>query len=187
MKKQLITVIILFAALNVFSQQEDKIKFGIKTGIAFTNTKLVYVNDPPLGSLQTKNGFILGCFLNISFSKNVVFQPSVLYVGKGYNNYYYYAYHYLEIPLNILYKTQTKSGIFLLGGGVSPAFILSTYSGNQIKKFDFGINVLAGYQLPIGFSINVGYTYGLLNLSNNKNYISNIQNKYLGLTVGYEF
>jgi len=95
--------------------------------------------------------------------------------------------HYLEIPLNIHYKAQTKRGIFLSGGGVSPAFILNNYYGNQIKQFDLGINILTSYLWPMGFSINLGYTYGLLNLSSNKSYISKIQNKYFSLTAGYEF
>ena len=83
---------------------------------------------------------------------------------------------------------QEKKGIYFWGGGLSPAIVLNRYlNGSEIKSFDLGINVLAGYQFPMGFSINLGYTYGLLNLSSNKSYISKIQNKYFSLTTSFEF
>ncbi len=184
--KKLCSVLPLFLlVMNVYSQQERIVKFGVKAGVAFAALKQDYVDNSSSSNSVMKPGLIFGGFANIAISKSIFFQPSILYVSKRYD--YYNRNHYLEIPLNILYKAQTKRGIFLTGGGVSPAFILNNYYGNQIKQFDLGVNVLVGYQLPIGFSINLGYTYGLLNLSSNKSYISKIQNKYFSLTAGYEF
>ncbi len=184
--KKLCSVIPLFLlVMNVYCQQETSVKFGIKAGVAFATLKQDYIDSSFSSNSVVKPGLIFGGFANIAISKSIFFQPSILYVSKRYD--YYNRNHYLEIPLNILYKAQTKRGIFLSGGGVSPAFILNNYYGNQIKQFDLGIGVLVGYQLPIGFSINLGYTYGLLNLSSNKSYISKIQNKYFSLTAGYEF
>ncbi len=190
MNKKILGILIVFFSINANSQTENKVKFGIKTGLAFSSTRQEYVNDGSPGPLQTKTSLLLEMYLNVAVNKSLVFQPAVVFLTKGAVNSYGYGegINYFEIPLDILHKLPVKNGMFFLGGGLSPAFRVSNYySGDDIKQFDLGLNVLATYQTPIGFSINLSYTYGLLNLSNNKTYITNYQNRYLSVCAGYEF
>lgn len=59
----------------------------------------------------------------------------------------------------------------------------TTYS----LKPEFGVNGLIGYELAIGFSLNLNYNYGLSNASKDKQYVTKISNHYLGVTLGYSF
>ncbi len=194
MKTHICFILFLFCTINSYSQPAYKITHGIKAGVAFADIKMNYVNNSSSPGIKMKTDIVVGSYLNIAANKHLVFQPALLYVGKGTRDSrqdfysYPYKFNYLEIPLNMLYKSQVKNGIYFIGGGLSPAFLLNNKEfRNEIKSFDLGINVLAAYMLPIGFSINLGYTYGLVNLSNNKEYISNIQNRYFSIAAGYEF
>ena len=195
MKKQFCIILLLFLTSNIYCQQVKKIIFGIKTGAAFAKSKMDYVSNGSSPNIKMKADIMGGVFVNIYLNKNISLQPALLYVPKGgresiYSGEYYpLRYTYIETPLNIVYKTKASSGTFYFGGGLSPAFRIKSYlfGNDDVKDFDVGINVLAGYMVPLGFSINHNYTYGLLNLSIDKNYASKIQNRFVGVTAGYEF
>ena len=194
MKKKLCCSILLLLTMNAYCQQASTIKFGIKLGAAFAKSKLEFTNNSVPYNLKTKIGLMAGCYVDFLVNEKMLFQPALLYVRKGAKEQtgYRYSpsliYNYLEIPLNILYRSPTKNGRYFFGGGLSPAIKLSSYIyGSELKSFDLGLNVLTGYQFPIGFSINLGYTNGVLNVSNMKEYIGKIQNRYFSLTIGYEF
>lgn len=207
MKKILIFFAIIIVHPSVLGQlsdrqdketSNDKIKFGIKAGVAIANTKVEYntTTTPGNGKPKSKLGAMAGVFARLALGNKACFQPELLMVGKGMkenNQNYFYRNDltYLELPLNILYKPSGSKGSFFIGGGPAPAFYIGEnvfYSGYQsVKKFDVGINVLTGYELPIGFSINLNYTYGLLNISENKVDVPVIKNRSFGLTVGYTF
>lgn len=67
--------------------------------------------------------------------------------------------------------------------GVSIDKSYSLYS----TKTDFSINAMAGYEIEIGFSLNVNYTYGLTNLNIEDQTGLKYSNRYVGITVGYSF
>ncbi len=196
MKKKALLIPFFLTVINAYSQSGSKIKFGIKIGVAFAKSKLEYP-DNSLYKFQTKSGLIAGGYADFGINKNVTFQSALLYVRKGviegtqsyqYNYRSGKLYNYLEIPVNILYSSPAKKGNYFIGGGLSPAIKLNNYLyGDELKSFDLGVNLLAGYKFPIGFSINLGYTHGLLNVSGFKDYISKIQNKYFSIIAGYEF
>ena len=205
------STLIFFAAIilptSVFGQlrsregketSNDKIKFGIKAGVAIANTKIEYNTTTMPGNNKptSKLGALGGGFARMPFGNKACFQPELLMVGKGMkesNQYYPYRTDltYLELPLNILYKPSGSKGSFFIGGGPAPSFYIGEsvfYSGiTRVKKFDVGINILTGYELPIGFSINLHYTYGLLNISQNRTDIPVTKNRCFGFSVGYIF
>ncbi len=186
MKKISLGFLIVFFSFNANSQTENKIRFGLKTGLAFSSTRQEFLNNAGPVTLESKTSLLIEMYLNVKINERLYFQPAVIFLSKGPR--YSYGTNYFEIPLDILHKLSLKNGMFFLGGGLSPAFKVSTsYGSDDIKRFDLGLNALATYQTPIGFSINLRYTYGLLNLSNNKTYITNYQNRYLSVCVGYEF
>ncbi len=58
-----------------------------------------------------------------------------------------------------------------------------------LKRFDFGGNILAGFQSSMGLTFNVGFTLGLSDISRNQPGTDNYTQKNHGLTfkVGYMF
>ena len=119
--------------------------------------------------------------------------------------------NYLELPLNIVYNTEAGSGKFFFGAGPSIGFGLSgtdkstegsnvTSTGvkfdgktdaeandnkDHLKAIDFGFNLLAGYKFENGLFANIGYAFGLNNISP-ENGVSQ-KNSGLCLKVGYMF
>ena len=192
-----------FSQLSSLEEKETsgkKINFGIKAGIAVATAHKEYdaslYPDPPKAKSIT--GVTGGVFLQVPINQKVSFQPELQLIGKGlktkdvYNSFYYpEKTTYLELPLNILFKPVSPKGSFFIGGGPAPAFYIGENvfysSGSGIKKFDFGINFLTGYEIPIGFSINLHYTHGLKNISGDKSYVPVLKNRCFGITVGYVF
>ena len=174
----------------------DKIRFGIKAGVAIASLKIEYDPAVTAGDHKSKGGALAGIFLQMLLGKTASFQPELLVIGKGTKensqNYFYRTdLTYLELPLNLLYKKSTAKGSFFIGGGPAPSFYIGEsvfYSGYQgFKKFDVGVNILAGYELPIGFSINLHYTHGLLNITYDRTNVPVIKNRCAGISVGYIF
>jgi len=113
----------------------------------------------------------------------------------------------LDIPVNAVAKFPTgASGNFFVGAGPYVGFALSgknkasgnvggaegrtewdvefgSGDGDELKRTDFGVNFLAGYQLSNGFQINAGYGLGLTNLSP----VSNLSTKNRVWSVGIGF
>ncbi|MGE8377874.1 MAG: porin family protein [Sphingobacterium sp.] len=113
----------------------------------------------------------------------------------------------LDIPVNAVAKFPTgASGNFFVGAGPYVGFALSgknKASGNvggaegrtewdvefgsgadkNLKRTDFGVNFLAGYQLSNGFQINAGYGLGLTNLAPTDN--GSIKNRVWSVGIGF--
>lgn len=190
-----------FAQLQTLIGEEtinDKVRFGIKVGIAFSNVQTTYSQtyNPGYEKPGFKRGIIAGGYANIILNKNFIFQPAILMINKGMeekNQYSSYPtnLNYVELPLNLLYNSTSPKGSFFIGGGPALSYYTGEtlfYSGyNELKKLDFGINLLTGYEIPIGFSLNIHYTYGLPNVSGNKEYIPELKNRSIGLAIGYTF
>lgn len=207
MKKRVLFFMILsFPALcycqlwNLIGKEteNDKIRIGIKLGLAFSNVQVEYNENmnPDIEESSTHTGLIGGFYLNIELNKKLSFQPAVIMVSKGMNLTHQYFetrknLGYLEMPLNLLYKSTSSKGSFFIGGGPAPSVLPGrshTYSGyTDVKRFDFGINFITGYEIPIGFSLNFNYTHGLPNISGNKEFMPVFRNRSFGFSVGYTF
>lgn len=193
MKETIIVAILIFLSANVCGQHM-KIKPGIRAGVALANSRLTFADNFSSPDPKMKVGLLGGGFLNIYLKDNLILQPGVHYIRKGYRDrgygdrYYNYSVNYFEFPVNIVFKPGKKSSPYFFGGGLSPALNSKRDDDySQEKKFDLGLNVLAGYGFPIGFSINFGYTHGLLNVAANRVYIKEIYNRNFFGTVAYEF
>ncbi len=121
---------------------------------------------------------------------------------------------YLEIPINAVYKT----GSFYVGAGPYIAYALSgkwkekykedfgdgdiesdmdsgkiLFSGEYAyyKRADFGINILAGYQLNEKISLGANYGLGLSNLDKDRDLENqaywSFKNRVFSVSVGYSF
>ncbi|HWK59293.1 MAG TPA: porin family protein [Parapedobacter sp.] len=114
---------------------------------------------------------------------------------------------YLEIPVNAVARFAAGSGNVFVGAGPYYGFALSgktkweaSFDGEtesdeedvefgngdgETKRGDFGVNLLAGYELSNGFNIHLGYGLGLGNLSNETDV--KVNNRVFSVGVGFSF
>ncbi|MGZ5220569.1 MAG: porin family protein [Chitinophagaceae bacterium] len=186
--------------------------FGITAGASLANTHFK-AGDISI-SADNKIGLTAGLVVDIPFTENFSFQPALNYVQKGYKveisdeNYKdKLTLHYVEIPLNILFKPQMQKVRFFVGAGPSIALALSgkekeedngstnTYKykfGNNpdehdMKRLDFGANFITGIETKSGFLVAVNYNLGLSNVAPGDSDDGTIKNRYFGFKVGYLF
>ena len=181
-------IIALFTTNFSFAQRPV---IGLKLGLAVSHSAIDQ-NTPEPNSSSSINGvgILGGVYLDIPISNEIVFRSGAEIVSKGSNriNSYYYPprFTYLDIPLNVLYKSNSSHGHLLAGGGPVLGIPFQPYYGYTLKT-DVGLNGTIGYEFPIGFSFSVNYCYGLNNVSKNKDLATKISARYLGLSVGYSF
>ncbi len=189
-------------------------QFGITGGATFSTLKFKYKTAGSLNpSIDSKIGFTLGVFTDVPLSTNFNFRPGLNYTQKGgkitetvvggptiTSTNFKMTLNYLELPLDFIYKA---TGGFFVGAGPSLAYLLSgknKYSdgspdyklkiGNDktnddIKAFEFGGNLLAGYQLSNGIFFSVNYNLGFSDLSLQSE--ASLKNNYFGIRVGKKF
>ncbi|WP_461451511.1 outer membrane beta-barrel protein [Mucilaginibacter sp.] len=114
---------------------------------------------------------------------------------------------YLELPVNFLYNMPVKGGKFFIGGGPYLAYGLSgkgktteiiTSNGNTtttysetnsnfgsegLRRFDFGLGALGGFELNNGISISAGFEHDLTNIEQSGT--NNTKNEVFMASVGY--
>lgn len=190
----LFLLIIFLVPQLSFGQQPT---VGVKLGLAIANATVNQVDTYPYnGNNNSPRTTLLGgLYADIHTGKDLIFRPGVEIVFKGFKQKsggpYYYDYitkfTYIDIPLNLVYKKASDKGHFLVGGGPIIGFPINHIYSNYEVTSEFSINGLIGYELPIGFSLNLNYVYGLNNVSKNKQYVTKISNHYLGIWIGYSF
>lgn len=121
---------------------------------------------------------------------------------------------YLEMPINLITSLGAGPGRLLLGAGPYAAYGLFgkqelvttqkalgnttsvnsqitdiTYVGTErtMNNWDFGLNFLMGYQLPNGFSVNLGYDLGLSNVKPGASNLQSVTNSVFSVGLGYSF
>jgi hypothetical protein len=165
-------ILLSFLSLHAFSQEKKSIVFGVKAGAVSANAGPDYTDDQGVSiDYQSRFGIAVGGRLQVNAGKNFCLMPELTIVGKGANLYRDFnngnrykespsLSSFLELTANLLLKSSSKSGSFFIGGGPSVAVNLDEYS-TLVGKSDIGINALAGYQLPIGFSFELNFNKGL--------------------------
>jgi len=118
--------------------------------------------------------------------------------------------HYIDIPLSMVYKTGTQGkGRFTIGIGATPGYITGgrnklhqsgTDSGvafsnsfnkpilstdpTPVARFDIGVNLSAGYELPTGLFFRAYYTSGVQDIGRGTEID---KNRMWGISAGYLF
>lgn len=130
-------------------------------------------------------------------------------------------FHYLEIPVNVVYYFgDDQNGFFLSAGGYAAALlsangkgtgsgsgvsgdITSKYTiggtnqtydamnnktgGDDLRRWDIGVQGGVGYQLRNGLMFRAQYHAGLMNIRNHNNSDNSIRNGMLTIGLGYKF
>jgi hypothetical protein len=191
-KYHLIIFLLITFFITKFSFGQKPV-FGIKLGLALSNATINQNGTGPSTSkTSARTGALGGIYLDVPLRKELIFRPGVEVVPKGVRqndgySTYPILFTFIDFPLNILYKKNYAHGHLIAGGGPVIGVPIRDYFGIYPLKTEFSVNGLIGYELAIGFSLNLNYTYGLSNASRNKQLISKISNRYLGITIGYSF
>lgn len=167
--------------------------------------------------LKSQTSFMIGGLVDIPVGTSFSVQPGLTLSGKGSKSEFSETgfsskeqtnVMYLEVPVNAVYKI---GGIYL-GAGPYAAFALSGKQKEEdnedgdvekeerdlkfgdnpeeddLRRGDFGINLLAGYQLTNGFNVGVNYGLGLSNiLPEFEGSDYKAKNRVFSVTVGFSF
>jgi Outer membrane protein beta-barrel domain len=218
--KYLVMVVFSTAACFFVNAQSKKqssgVSFGIRAGVNLQNIN----GRDELDNKQENKlvpRFHAGVNAELPLADDFFVQPGVLFSTKGTKfkgSDVKLNLSYIEVPINLLYKPTLGSGKLLLGFGPYVAFAVSgklkpengndrsitfkneisiaeAISGNYLRGFDAGGNLLFGYELSSNLSVQLNAQLGLLNIYpdidgvTNNNRIN--KNTGFGLSVGYRF
>lgn len=192
MKKHLLTLSAILLAAHAWSQVQVGFKGGLNLAHVSTNQTMIENHKKTWATLQG------GLVFDFSASDNFSFQPHILLQGKGTrwetdSIKGKYRFLSLDIPLNLLYRSNG----FFIGGGPNLGFNLNASSkvdgtvtdigigsnDEEVRRFDFGINLMAGYQTESGFTVGVNYLRGITNIDQTPD--SDWRNHVFALTIGF--
>lgn len=205
MKKLLSLTAALFLIGAIANAQTARFGFsaGATLGSQSSKSSGISINS------SSKAGLTLGVMSDISLSDAFSFQPGLNFTQKGgkfdFSDLGFpgagdvtYTLNYVELPLNVVFKAEAGSGKFFVGAGPSLGFGISgkLKSGSEeedvnfgsnaeddLKPFDFGGNIVAGYELSNGLFFALNYNTTLNNLSTESDVTT--RNRYFGIRIGY--
>lgn len=199
-------ILLAIAALfttGIFAQ--SKTTFGVRGGINFYNWNGKNENGDNLDN-KLKTGFNVGVNAEIPVGIDFYLQPGLLFTTKGAKSKdidLTRTVSYLELPINFIYKPELGEGKMLLGFGPYIAYAVGGKSdfggvktdiefGNdptELKPFDAGANLLAGYEFSNNFSFQLNASLGLTSMRNRPagDTKSTLKNTGFGVSLGYRF
>jgi len=202
MKKVLLAVAGLLIAGVSFGQT----KWGIVAGPQFSSytTKADNVSKETSDLLTNVRA---GITVDIPLAEEFYIGTGLLYSGKGgKNDGVKTNLSYLQVPINFLFKPEVGTGKLNLGVGPYVAYGVAgkhkTTVGNadvsvkafddeagaaRLKRFDAGLGIVAGYELPVGLYLGLNADLGLINAMDNTDNGRAWHNTSFGVSVGYKF
>lgn len=215
MKKIYLIAFISCISITIATAQSS-VKFGLKGGLSLSNihaSSAGGASDNLSGPFQSIASFYIGATAEIPVGKSFSVVPGLSVIGKGAQDSegstkrFYIA----ELPVNILYNFYAGKDRLFIGGGpyigymvhgmesgviVDPSLSYTSYPEGGVpnfptddfyKRFEYGVNIAAGYSFGNHISINAGYEFGLSNLINVDSDSFKIQQRAFTLGVGYSF
>jgi Outer membrane protein beta-barrel domain len=209
MKKLISTLLVYITLVPLVNAQTAK--FGFTAG----GTLAWQRNENENGVMNTSStllGFSVGVVGDIPVGSKFSFQPALSFLQKGQSNSAEefsasLRLNYLELPLNFIYRAPGTNGHFIVGLGPTLSYGLSgtlsvtdngvkssgdVHFGNSqedYKPFEFGADILAGYEWKSGFFMQAVYNMGFSNLFPSDPQYPNdpeyLKNSYVGLRFGY--
>ncbi len=209
---------ILFLAFSLLIQinsQAQKTLIGFTAGVTSSNFK--FSNNSISGNADRATSFTAGMQLDFPIGKDWNIETGLNYLQKGtlvnddnitLPTSSSIKVNYVEVPLNLLYAVPAKKGNFIIGSGISTAFGISgknkikdnngteestvkfgSTQDDDIRRFDFGVNLIAGYHFKNGCLVSAIYNFGLKNLLPEMTESENVKlrSNYFGLKIGYLF
>jgi hypothetical protein len=199
--------LVMITCMFTINAMAQKTTIGFNAGSTLSTYKVKVDNTS--STSDSKFGFSAGMVVDVPISKIVSFQPALEFTQKGgKENLQGYKFttnlNYIEMPLNILFKTNSSKTRFYIGAGPSLAIGLSgkmkfegdgqsedadikfgTGDNDDLKGLDIGANILAGCQFKGGALLSLTYNLGMSNLIIDGDKNNSYKNNYFGLRIGY--
>jgi len=160
-----------------------------------------------------KAGGSLGFFYkhNYKWSENVATQIDMMFRYRttkleNHNTGETGTFNYfgIDLPVYFIQQGELDNGSFFAGAGPFASFGLSNrynsthrrvdlYKNDQtddntiMKRWDFGVGIIIGYEMISGLQFNFSYQMGFRNLMSNGFENINMNSQLVGLGVGYRF
>lgn len=207
MKKRITFFIACFA--TIFMNAQVEIKPGVKAG--FNSSNFTNLNNSNLDG-KSLTSFHIGGTTSFKFAKFYTLQPEILYTEQGSNiksNRTYFDNNLDPIPneevkVQLNYLSIVVNNKFFIAGSrfnvqVAPVIdiLLSHKNIDNPESFDFAIAGGIGYNFPMGFTLDLRYKQGIVDVfgrnvndgngAQTTNFNDLILNKTILLSVGYEF
>lgn len=190
---------------------QSPVKFGLKAGGNFANinTSISGFGSSVSQSSSSVTSFYVGGLVTVPLGTKLSFQPELLLSSQGtkgetfddQGNSYEGKASTLYLNLPLMFRYNIVAG---LNGELGPqvGFLLSAKdkvqgesfdSKDAYKSLDFGVNVGAEYQFPMGLFLNARYNWGLANIAKEVDGLDDlgldakVTNRVLSLGVGFRF
>jgi hypothetical protein len=152
----------------------------------FNNNPLYASADKGAGSFLNPNGSLAANQSN-NFTDNLYFMGGLEFVNKGIDGGGSLA--YFQVPLYAMYQYKLDGNAGKVFGGLGPYFsygvIGSAFSGDDgFKRFDAGLGLTAGYEMPQSLYLRLGFDIGLANIQKN-GFGDKAHNSTISLAIGY--
>jgi len=193
--------------LILFVASAQKPQIGIVAGATLSNFKAKSEGEDL--TADSKMGFTAGLITNFGVNEKFTFQTGLHLVQKGTKEEESIGgstasakltSYWMELPLNFMYN----SGGFFVGAGPSLSFGVGgkwevefegekesekIHFGNteddDMKGFDFGANIVAGFQFSNGLLVAANFNQGFSNLMSSDTGDGSLKSHYFGLRLGY--
>lgn len=199
MKKTLLIIGFLIFTINAIKAQ-NKVNFGVKGGINFTN-----MTTQNSGDKSGKTGIHIGLLAEFQLNDKVSIQPEILYSTQGaktlifvllyptsdvfQSNIANYKFNYIQIPVlakiylikNLSLEIGPSFNFIVKNELVTNTFVI-TDVGNH---FEFGGVLGASYKINKTIFLNSRYLRGFSNALNKEN--SSGDSKNFGFQIGVGF
>jgi hypothetical protein len=223
MKTKLYSILaaMVFTTTLAFAQDMEpgKTTLSILGGVNFQSINGKDFDGDKLES-ELQPGFHVGFNVQVPIASEFYFQPGLLYSTKGAKNVSdggtsNYKLSYLELPLNLVYKSQVGAGFIMLGFGPYVGYALNgeaKYTSGSVqvtndieftnevntgdpiltpyfKPLDFGGNLFFGYELAGGLFFQLNTQLGMVDINPDDKRIPNnktsLKNTGFGISLGY--
>jgi hypothetical protein len=218
MKKLLIVSFLLASLNAAYAQHKPvtfTLKGGLTISNIYSSSSTDISSDNYAGGpYQSTSGFFVEGTADVSIGKAWSLMPGLSFTGKGAEGPLEATKHlyYAELPVNLVYNIYAGNDKLSLGGGLYAGYLLSSAESvfkwdglyydpvpgaedvangayyQYYKKFDYGINLTAGYTFGKHISINTAYQFGLGTIRKNEfGDDFNLQNRVFKIGLGYTF
>lgn len=219
---------LFFTLLLCYSTTNAQVSIGLRGGYTIANLLFEQTGSPLAGSSTSKlNSGHADLLLNIPLKGGLYLQPVIRYVTKGANfehnnsgkpaNVFLSAtnrikVHYLELPVNLVYKIPVGFGKVTVGAGPYVAYGMNgryntaiEYNGQTIQKnyqnieftdgdnaaatnmrlrrWEGGANCMLGLEFNNTLILGVNYSHGMSDLDKTSH--TTVKNQYLGISMGF--
>ncbi|MDR1830183.1 MAG: PorT family protein [Candidatus Fibromonas sp.] len=153
--------------------------FGLRAGINFSHLYADYYGyyGDESGTYGSTLGLQFGLLLDLAPASWFHLQHGIMYIQKGTSDENITS-HYIELlPVSLSFKFAA----FRIGAGPYFGFCVAAPYDYIDSEIDIGINAVLGFDIGM-FYIGTFYDYGLVNVSNRRNF--DFYNRTLGFNLG---